>query len=185
MCMFCFTWILSTCCLQLAPDHQGSLAHHTMHTRAQRPHATSTGADIWQEHEGNAPEVALMFMLMGAGMQACATCSTFFILFYLLQTPALHPTHVPMHMHQYTPLTSPTHYIQHMYQCTCTNTLHPPPTVYLHCLPSLCAQLGVDPTLITAPLPLHMLVSGVFLAAPGLLLWAADAAVQMTSGMME
>ncbi len=90
----------------------------------------------------------------------------------MLVDPLKHPTHT----HQNTPTHPPTHTPKHP---------HPPKhthAVYLHCLPDLCTQFGIDSAGITTSLPLHMLVSGVFLAAPGLLVWAADTAVCMTSG---
>ncbi|PNH01184.1 Nif-specific regulatory protein [Tetrabaena socialis] len=50
--------------------------------------------------------------------------------------------------------------------------------VYLHSLPSLAAQLGLDPAALglVGVTPQHMAVSVVVLAAPGLLAWGADAA---------
>ncbi len=51
------------------------------------------------------------------------------------------------------------------------------PAVYLHTLPALCGQLGLDaPALgLTAVTPQHMAASVAVLAAPGCIAWAADA----------
>mmetsp|Transcript_24391 Transcript_24391/g.67800 ORF Transcript_24391/g.67800 Transcript_24391/m.67800 type:complete len:568 (+) Transcript_24391:411-2114(+) len=51
--------------------------------------------------------------------------------------------------------------------------------VYLHCLPDICAALGIDPDSITASLGVHIAVSAGVLAVPGLLIWLSDAALHL------
>jgi len=60
----------------------------------------------------------------------------------------------------------------------------PPSSVYLHCLPELCSQIGISPFHVTDNLMTHMGVSFLLLSLPGVAIWLSDVAFMKYVALM-